>query len=554
MIVKMKHLDLVCVKAERDAAIAALRSLGAVHIDFSGVSGEAVAAAKGEIARLEKAVWTIQKSRTSTGRGKGRENLDASAVCALSDEADAIASQCDDLARAIAKYAPYGDFDPVLAKKVLDAGIDISLIAELPKELPPKRLSAMEADLARARAEREAIVEKIASADEDAIASRLGGLSDRVAFESARELMATHGEVAVISGWIPVTRTDDFAAMAEKMEWGSLLRDPADGETPPTLVEPPKFFRPMKALFSGLGIAPAYTEADVSVPFMCYFSLFFAMLVGDGAYGALFLAGALAMRRKLPKNWFVLLVVFSCAAICWGVLSNTWFGAAIPYCADWPTVKWLGDVTYKNMMLVCFTVGASHLMLARVWNGICKFPDSTAIAEFGWAGVLLFMYFVTNSLVGIFDSIPSCMTWMFGLSLACVFLFSVKPKDLGKNGITLGMLPLNIMSSLGDIISYVRLFAVGLASVKVAENFNAMAFGLVSCDKPLWLNALMFIGTVLILVAGHALNLAMAALSILVHAVRLNTLEFSNHKGVSWSGYAFNPFVKQETKERNKEK
>ncbi|MBR2127964.1 MAG: hypothetical protein IJ940_03745, partial [Bacteroidales bacterium] len=55
------------------------------------------------------------------------------------------------------------------------------------------------------------------------------------------------------------------------------------GEEPPTLVEPPKMFRPVKALFDGLGIAPGYTEADVSVPFMCYFSLFFAMLVGDGA-------------------------------------------------------------------------------------------------------------------------------------------------------------------------------------------------------------------------------------------------------------------------------
>ena len=92
--------------------------------------------------------------------------------------------------------------------------------------------------------------------------------------------------------------------------------------------------------------------------------------------------------------------------------------------------------------------------------------------------------------------------------------------------------------------------AVGLASVKVAENFNSMALGLVSGDNPLWLNALLSVGTVLILVAGHALNLAMAALSILVHAVRLNTLEFSNHKGVSWAGYAFSPF--QTNKETEK--
>ena len=107
------------------------------------------------------------------------------------------------------------------------------------------------------------------------------------------------------------------------------------------------------------------------------------------------------------------------------------------------------------------------------------------------------------------------------------------------------MLPLNIMSALGDIISYVRLFAVGLASVKVAENFNSMATGLVTVENAVWLNAVMCVAMVLILVIGHALNLAMAGLSILVHAVRLNTLEFSNHKGVSWSGYSFNPFKKE---------
>ena len=131
-----------------------------------------------------------------------------------------------------------------------------------------------------------------------------------------------------------------------------------------------------------------------------------------------------------------------------------------------------------------------------------------------------------------------------GVSLAAVALFSVKPSELKTRGAELGMLPLNIMSALGDIISYVRLFAVGLASVKVAENFNGMATGLVSGDGALWAKALLSVAMVAILLIGHALNIAMAGLSVLVHAVRLNTLEFSNHKGVSWSGYAFSPFRK----------
>lgn len=175
---------------------------------------------------------------------------------------------------------------------------------------------------------------------------------------------------------------------------------------------------------------------------------------------------------------------------------------------------------------------------------MCKAPDSTALAELGWAGVLVMMYLVTNSIVGIFSAVPSWGIWVGVVSIALVFLFSVKPSELKTRGAELGMLPLNIMSALGDIISYVRLFAVGLASVKVAENFNSMATGLVTGADAIWAKALMSIAMVAILVVGHGLNLAMAGLSILVHAVRLNTLEFSNHKGVSWAGYAFKPFKK----------
>ena len=69
-----------------------------------------------------------------------------------------------------------------------------------------------------------------------------------------------------------------------------------------------------------------------------------------------------------------------------------------------------------------------------------------------------------------------------------------------------------------------------------------MATGLLDGAEAVWAKVLMAVAMVAILVLGHALNLVMAGLSILVHAVRLNTLEFSNHKGVSWAGYSFNPF------------
>ena len=512
-----------------------------MHLDFSAASGAEVAAAKDDISDAETAVRLIRKARGKTRR----EELEirergVGEVLVLGEDRAVLVSEKERLEREIKVYEPYGDFDPELARRLLDRGVDIA--DRLPPKLPEMRLSRMREKLDRVENRIRVDDAKLAATDDAAIARRFPGLSDKVAFAAARELLETSGAVSVVSGWIPERRVGDLRSRVAEMGWGVLIRDPAAGESPPTLIEPPKMFRPMKALFDGLGIAPAYTEADVSVPFMCYFALFFAMLVGDGAYGAIFLGVTLALRKKLPRSWFVLLTVFSSATVLWGLLSNTWFGAALPWCAGWPTVKWLADPSYHNMMLLCFTIGVSHLMLARIWNGVCRLPDSTAVAEFGWAGILLFMYFVTNSIVGIFGGVPGWAFWMFGASLVCVFGFTVKPSELKTRGAELGMLPLNVMSALGDIISYVRLFAVGLASVKVAENFNSMATDLVAGAGSVWFKALMSLVMVAILVVGHGLNLAMAGLSILVHAVRLNTLEFSNHKGVSWTGYAFSPF------------
>jgi len=542
MIVKMKHLDLVCVAGETGETLESLRKTGAVHLDLAAAGGAGTMAAKGAAADAEKAVRAILKSR------EGKEYADSlnlqpcevKDVLALDNAREDLLARIDSLEKEIGKYEKYGDFDPELARKLLALlGDDLKAVADLPETLPGQSLGAMKAEAGRLRGELIGVESKLAACDEESIIAQYPALADEIAFSAAKELMSNAGEIAFISGWVPVSRTEDVRKAAAENGWGVLLRDPAAGEIPPTLIEPPKMFRPVKALFDGLGISPAYTEADVSVPFMCYFSLFFAMLVGDGAYGLIFLFGTLAMRKKLPRSWFILLTVFSVATVAWGLLSNTWFGANIPACANWPTVQWLSDPSYKNMMLLCFTIGASHLTVARLWNAVCKAPDSTALAELGWAGVVVMMYLVTNSIVGIFPGVPAWGMWLGIISILLVFCFSVKPSELKTRGAELGMLPLNIMSALGDIISYVRLFAVGLASVKVAENFNSMATGL---DLPLWLKV---VPMVAILVIGHGLNLAMAGLSILVHAVRLNTLEFSNHKGVSWSGYAFRPFRKQ---------
>ena len=579
MIVPMKRLILLCVAEDSANTLEALRDLGAVHLELSQGGGGLTGTAKETLERAERALRLVEKAKQERkDPDAANASLSAEEVLALDERREALKGELDTLKATCRRYEPFGDFDPSLAKKLEAAGVKLVLredgtyefvaedessrsretrdptggAREIP--LPAERLSVTQGKIVQAESEIGALTAQIGAVESESLLKSVPGLRDAVAFAAAADEMAANrvklgaaGEAALatVSGWIAADSVATVEAAAKTNGWGLALRDPNSDETPPTLIRPPKLFRPVKALFEGLGIAPAYTEADVSVPFMCYFSLFFAMLVGDGGYGAIILALTLwgwwkyrAVKKPAPlmKSWLVLLTVFSVATVVWGFLSNTWFGAALPFAAEWPTVKWLGDPTYGNMMLLCFTIGVSHLMIARIWTGLCMLNDRTCLAQFGWAGILLFMYLVTNSIVGIFGGIPSWAYWMFGVSLVLVFGFTLKGSELKSRGIELGMLPLNIMSALGDIISYVRLFAVGLASVKVAQNFNDMAVGL---DLPLWLK---IVPMVLILLVGHGLNFAMAGLSILVHAVRLNTLEFSNHKGVSWAGYAFKPF------------
>jgi len=512
----------------------------------------------------------------------GTADAMARAVLQLADMRQALVNEAERLERDIALYRPFGDFDVSLPARLTRQGLRVQLFrapadtafikadgvltqmygtydtctygvmigpGELPAGceafVPPEAsVSILRARLSKAHERAARIADRLKQHAEPVIAElerETVRLADESAFAIAADAMRANGVVAWITGWLSAEAEDTLRETAAGHHWGLLLRDPEPGELPPTLLRPPRLFRPTLTLFEALGISPAYNEADVSVPFFCFFSIFFAMLVGDGGYGAVIFLMTFFTRRKHPKaprSPFVLLYCFSAATVAWGILSNTWFGVH-PAFADNAVSLWLNhpEKGINHTMLVCFTLGVIHLSVARMWSAISLFPDTKFLAQVGWVGVLWFMYCMACNVVGIFPA-PSFIYAVFGVALVLVFLFTLKRNEIKTNGIELGMMPLTIVSCLGDIISYVRLFAVGLASVKVAENFNSMAIHL---NLPLWAK---IVPVLLILLVGHGLNFAMAGLSILVHAVRLNTLEFSNHKGITWSGFAFKPFRK----------
>jgi len=188
-------------------------------------------------------------------------------------------------------------------------------------------------------------------------------------------------------------------------------------------------------------------------------------------------------------------------------------------------------------MMLCFLIGAIHLTIAHVWNAIALAPSLQALAQLGWIGLVWSMYFTAMNMV-VQQPLPGLFMPLILGSIALILLFMTPLKAMKKDWINHAMFPLSIVNCFVDIVSYIRLFAVGLASLSVAQSFNNMAMQ-VGLSR-IWTIPLV----ALILLLGHGLNIILCALGILVHGVRLNTLEFSLHKNLEWKGIPYRPFAR----------
>jgi V/A-type H+-transporting ATPase subunit I len=595
MIVPMKHLTVLARTADRADAVERLRDLGVLHLADAAPDTPAVREALTRLHEAEQAaalvaVQAAKVKRAARATGTvpaggpgGAPAADPAAILAIAREQEAAEADIQVLSRDCARYSPFGDFDPAAAAALTASNVPIQLFkappgaadggdgaslrhilshgpdacygvqigcAALPEGFEPVEPPARR--LAETVAARDAAAARVTRAGErlaafaparDALHRHRDAQADAYDFAAACGGMSADGGVAWLTGFAPADSVPAVLDAAGTHGWGVLARDPGADDRVPTLLLPPRVFRPILRLFGFLGISPAYTEADISGTFFVFFTIFFAMLVGDAGYGALLLAGSLWARHKAigpAREVFTLFTVFSAATIAWGVLTCCYFGiapGALPALLNHGAARWLA--VQNNIMLVCFALGAVHLSLGHAWNALVLFPDSRFLAQAGWCGVVWTMFCVSCSIIGIF-AFPTFMYPAAAISILLIACFMLKRSELKTNGVDLGMLPLTIISTLGDVISYVRLFAVATASVKLAETFNGMAAGL---TLPWFIK---IPAVLVILLLGHGLNLAMSALSILVHAVRLNTLEFSNHKGISWSGFAYKPLRRRQ--------
>ena len=376
---------------------------------------------------------------------------------------------------------------------------------------------------------------------------------------SALNSLNTDEVVSYISGYIPVSSVDEFKKKAKEMSWAYIMDDVIedDGEVP-SKVKYTKVSRLMKPVFDILGTVPGYNEYDISFWFLCFFSVFVAMIIGDAAYGMIILLLAIVLNIKMKKvnDAVLLLYVLSISTIAWGSVSGTWFGTeaamnipllkslVIPGIANYPELFGIETTAAQNnVMKLCFSIGVIQLDLACIMNVRTKLKkkDLSLVADVGWLASISALYILVLYLVIGESANLMLVASVVGVGFILVVLFGGMSPDLSfKEGLSAGLKDafttfLNTISAFGNVMSYIRLFAVGMASLAIAQSFNNMASG--------FSGVLMIVGA-FIMIFGHALNIVMALLSVAVHAVRLNLLEFSGQLGMEWSGKEYDPFRK----------
>ncbi|WAC05189.1 MAG: hypothetical protein OS112_00760 [Methanoregula sp.] len=362
--------------------------------------------------------------------------------------------------------------------------------------------------------------------------------------------MGKEGAISYVTGYIPFDAEGHLIAKAKSRKWGIVITEPSEWDNVPTLLRNPRWVSMIKPVLGFLGLTPGYHELDVSMPFLIFFAIFFGILIGDAGYGMAYslitLLITIWLWKKMKLNTEIktiisLFFLLSSSAILWGVLTGTFFGQTwLLNLGFKPLVPQLNNPTF--IQTFCFFIGALHLSIAHSWRAYLKIPSLKALADVGYICILWTAFFLANTLV-LGEAFPPWGIWLVVTGVVLVILFTnPQPNILRAIGEGLGTIVLSFMNNITDVISYVRLFAVGLATLAIAETANTLASGTSGFGN----GVVALVAGVVILIIGHGLNLMLGLMSVLVHGVRLNVLEFSGHANVAWSGVEFKPLKNEQ--------
>ena len=361
------------------------------------------------------------------------------------------------------------------------------------------------------------------------------------------------GSLKILEGFCPIDQVAALDAVLDKQEVYYQAEDPTAEDNTPIKLRNNKFTQLFESL-TGMYGWPNYGEFDPTPILAPFFLLFFAMCMGDCGYGILLMIiGVLIAKKKLNIEMFdglgPIITVLGVGTTVVGFFLGTFMGIDL-YQAEWvpqalKSVMIKGEVMgYDIQMVLALCIGVFHICLAMVVKAICytkQFGFKENIATWGWT--LLIVGGLLVAILGMTVLPAEVFKWAIiavgTVSALAIYIFNTPGRNPLIN-IGAGLWETYNMATgiLGDVLSYIRLYALGLAGGMLGAAFNNLANMVLGDSVVTWLPF------VLILVLGHILNLAMSALGAFVHPLRLSFVEYFKNVGYEGKGTLYQPFKK----------
>lgn len=425
--------------------------------------------------------------------------------------------------------------------------------------LPESRLSELLAEAERLQVEIKLATEQLTSLANNklpVLRKKIEELKSSIDFSSVvySGEKVTGDKLLLLQGWVPEEDADALVKVLDAEPVFYELSRPTPDDDVPIRFKNNAFFRLFEPICE-LYMLPKYNEIDLTPFFAPFYMLFFGLCLGDMGYGLVMSVAMIAVllsgKFKSMRGYFNLVLTLGVSTMLCGSLTGTFFGFNI-YEWNIPLLEWWRDnislayinpetgqmndpnPSLFNLSLILGGVQILFGMIIKAANQTIQLGFKYALSTIGWLVILL-------TLVAMF-LLPGMNTTvayvLIGIGAVGVFLFNSPGKNPLLN-IGLGLWDSYNMATglLGDILSYVRLFALGLSGGILAMVFNSLAMGL-SPDVPV----LGTVVTVLIFVIGHFINMFMNVLGAMVHPMRLTFVEFFKNSGYEGGGAAYKPF------------
>lgn len=354
-------------------------------------------------------------------------------------------------------------------------------------------------------------------------------------------------KLMMLEGWVPASCVRQVETYLKDIQVYYEISDPVPDDDVPIQLKNKGFFAWFEPICR-LYMLPKYNELDLTPFFGPFFMVFFGLCLGDSGYGLflfLVVTGYRLMTKKISDTLrpvLSLVQVLSVSTFFCGLLTGTFFGANI-YDLDWPFLQQLKNTVFmdnNDMFQLSLILGAIQIifgMMLKAVNQTIQFGFKYSIATIGWIMLLVSTAF-SALLPDIMMMGGTLHVVILSVSGIMIFLFNSPGKNILMN-IGLGLWDSYNMATglLGDVLSYVRLFALGLSGGILAGVFNSLAVGM-SPDNVIAGPIVM----VLIFVIGHAINMFMNILGAMVHPMRLTFVEFFKNSGYEGGGKEYKPF------------